>query len=486
MLAQGGNAVDAAVAAAFALAVTEPSQSGLGGRTHVLIRTPDGRFAGLDGWTEVPATLVTALTGESDTVYGYATIAVPGTVGALTLLQRQHGSLSLGEVMAPAIGLAEHGFPLSPGEASRIQAAAQRLRQFPGSRRAFLKPGGDPYTAGEGFAQPDLARVLRAIAAGGDSAFYQGWIADSIAADMARHGGSVRRQDLARYRPDEARIVRGSYRGYDLVGTYLPASGVTVIEALQILENFDLAGRTGTALWASLVSQALLASFVDRAESQRLPPEPEAAKLTSKEWAARKAKTLRAGRTGPSGFDADHTTHLSEVDRNGMVVALTQSLGPNLGSKVVTPGLGFLYAATMGYLPAGAPGERPFSSQAPVMVLRAGRPAYVTGGGGGRRIVSASVQVLSRLIDQQLPLVQALAAPRLHPTDDRLILEHRDRAAWPPAVRDSLRTLGFTLGSNGDGAYFARLHAIAWDAASQRWVAAADDRWFGAAAGLTR
>jgi len=385
MLERGGNAVDAAVAAAFALAVVEPSQSGLGGRTHLLVRTADGQFAGLDGWTEVPADVTHPLAGESDTVYGYATIAVPGTVAALTRALEQHGSLPLAAVMAPAIELAERGFPLHESEADRIDAARHLLQQFPGSRGAFLQSNGAPPGAGVPLVQRDLARVLRAVAEGGAAAFYRGWIADRIDADMRRRGGLVRRADLTRYQPDVARVVRGTYRGYELVGTYLPASGVTVIEALHILENFDLGGRVGSGEWISLVAQALEASFQDRAASQHLPPDQEAAKLTSKAWAASRASKIRPDGHLPAGdsvFDPSHTTHLSVIDRQGMVVALTQSLGPNFGSKVVTPGLGFLYAATMGYLAARAPGDRPFSSQAPLIVLQDGRPVYVMGAGG--------------------------------------------------------------------------------------------------------
>lgn len=486
MLENGGNAVDAAVAAAFALAVVEPSQSGLGGRTHLLIRTTDGQFAALDGWTEVPAGATTPLAGESDTVLGYATIAVPGTVAALARALEQHGSFSLPTVMAPAIELAERGFPLHESEARRIAAVQNRLRHFPGSRAAFLQPNG-PLPPGVRFVQPDLARVLHAVAAGGAVAFYTGWIADSIDADMRRQGGLVRRADLERYQPDVARVVRGSYRGYELVGTYLPASGVSVIEALQILETFDLRGRVGSAEWVSLVAQALEASFEDRRASQGLPAEREGAKLTSKAWARSRAGTIRPDGRLPAGdtaFDPSHTTHLSVIDRQGMVVALTQSLGPNLGSKVVTPGLGFLYAATMGYLDARAPGDRPFSSQAPVIVLRDNRPVYITGGGGGRRILSASVLVLSRLIDQRLRLADALAAPRFHPAGGRLVMEDRVGAAWPAGVRERLAALGFALSSNRDGGYFARLHAIEWDAATGEYVGVADDRWTGAAAGV--
>ena len=335
--------------------------------------------------------------------------------------------------------------------------------------------------------QPALARVLRAVADGGAAGFYQGWVADSVDADMRRHGGLVRRADLERYQPDVARVVRGSYRGYELVGTYLPASGVSLIEALQILETFDLRGRVGSAEWVSLVAQALEASFEDRRASQYLPAEQEAAKLTSKAWARSRAGGIRPdGRlpAGDSAFDPSHTTHLSVIDRHGMVVALTQSLGPNFGSKVATPGLGFLYAATMGYLAARAPGDRPFSSQAPMIVLRDGRPVYVTGGGGGRRILSASVAVLSRLIDQRLSLADALAAPRFHPAGGRVILEDRAGAAWPAALQDRLAVLGLRLGSNRDGGYFARLHAIEWDAATNEYVGAADGRWTGAAAGV--
>jgi gamma-glutamyltranspeptidase/glutathione hydrolase len=489
-LQRGGNAVDAAVAAAFTLAVVEPSQSGLGGRTHLLIRTADGRFAALDGWTEVPAAAVNPLAGESDTAYGYATIAVPGTVAALARALAEHGTLPLSTVIAPALALADTGFALPADEARRIAAAAPRLREFRGSRGTFLKPGGAPYAAGERFVQRDLSRVLRSVAQGGAAAFYHGWIADSIAADMARNGGFVARGDLARYAPDVARLVRGTYRGYELVGTYLPASGVTVIETLHILENFDLEGRVGTVEWISLMAQALDAAFADRAASQHLPAEREAAKLTSKAWAAERARAIRSGRRSSrdeQGFDPDHTTHLSVIDGQGMIVALTQSLGPNLGSKVVTPGLGFLYAATMGYLAARAPGDRPFSSQAPIIVLRHGRPVWVTGGGGGRRIISASAQVLSRLVDQGVTLGEALAAPRFHISGNQLILENRaPRASWPAHAAAALRGLGYHVTSNGEGGFFARLHAIEWDDERGEYVAVADERWGGVAGAVVR
>ncbi|HXV85563.1 MAG TPA: gamma-glutamyltransferase [Gemmatimonadales bacterium] len=486
MLEAGGNAVDAAVAAAFALAVAEPSQSGIGGRTHLLLRTAAGEFFGLDGWTEVPAAAINPLAGESDTAYGYATIAVPGTVAALSRALAQYGTLPLARVMAPAITLAEGGVVLPAGEAGRLASASRRLREFAGSTRAFLKPNGAPYAAGERLVQPDLARVLRAVALQGPDVFYRGWIAESIAADMERSGGLVRRGDLAGYRPDLARVVRGSYRGHELVGTYFPASGVTVIEALQILENFPLAGLAGGSQWAGLVARALLAGFADRDDSHRQPADTTAGRLTSRAWAARRAADIRAGRLRPSPpqFDPDHTTHVSVVDQRGTIVALTQSLGPNLGSKVVTPGLGFLYAATMGYLAARAPGDRPFSSQAPLIVLRDGQPVYVTGGGGGRRIVSASVAVLSRLIDQGWPLAAALAAPRLHPAGDRLMLESGPGTSWPAAARDSLRALGFTVEPVADGPYFARLHALARDTSRQDWIGVADHRWSGVAAGV--
>jgi gamma-glutamyltranspeptidase/glutathione hydrolase len=490
VLEAGGNAVDAAVATAFALAVVEPTMSGIGGRTQLVLRTADGRIAAIDGTTEVPRSY-TGGPVDDDDAYGWSTIAVPGTVAALAHALREHGTWSLARVLAPAIELADQGFRLNAEEARRLAGVAPALREFEGTRATFLRPDGSPRAAADVLRQPDLAATLRLIASGGEDAFYRGDIARRMAADIGAHGGLVTLADLADYRAEESIVVRGHYRGHELVGSYLPASGATTIEILQILEHFDLRSATGVD-WIVPVARALLAGFQDRTTTM-LPASAKAAWLTSSELAAERAGRIRipasAGRaaTGEASgrariaHEPEHTTHLSVADRWGGVVALTQSVGPTMGSKVVTPGLGFVYAATMEYLGELEPGtRRHWSSQSPLLILRDGQPIAVLGGAGARRILSGVVETVVRLLDERLPLQQALAAPRLHPSAGRIDLEVRPGTAWPAAVHESLRALGFTVTPRSDAPYFARINAIVRD--GNVWVGATDPRGSGAAA----
>jgi gamma-glutamyltranspeptidase/glutathione hydrolase len=399
--------------------------------------------------------------------------------------------------MAPAIALAEEGFFLPDAEAARIASVATQLREFEGSRHYFLKPDGSLFLAGERFRQPDLARTLRAVATRGPVAFYRGDIARSIDADMARRGGFVRFEDLAGYAAEQALVVRGNYRGYDLAGTYLPASGATTIQILQILDQLDLSAYAGTSRWAAVVAQALLLGFADR-DSVMEPPSRKAAWLVSRSLALERARAVRVapadsqsprnpllheGASPAFAEEPEHTTHLSVVDRDGMVVALTQSVGPLMGSKVAAPGLGFVYAATMGYLGDVVPGERPFSSQSPLVVLRGGRPVYVLGAAGARRIISAIVETLSRAIDQRLPFEQAMASPRFHVTPGFVDLEDRADAAWTRSDSTEIRRFGFEPRFRSDAPYFGRINGISWDVAERDWVGVADSRWQGAASG---
>lgn len=478
ILEQGGNAVDAAVATAFALGVTEPTMSGLGGRTQILIRTADGDFVGIDGTTQVPRAGAVA---EVDVDYGYRTIAVPGTVAALLEAHERFGRLTRPSVLAPALRLAEQGFALPAPEAARIAGVAARLAEFPTAARYFLGPDGAPRAPGDVFVQRDLARVLRAIADSGAAVFYTGWIAESIAIDVARGGGFVSLDDLRRYHTEASVVVRDDYRGLDVVGTYLPASGATVMEALNILEQFEPAPPPGSAEWVALIAQALALSVEDRSAARALP-DTHAATLVSDAWAARRARDVADPRP-PLPPEPEHTTHLSVADADGMLVALTQSVGPTMGSKVATPGLGFLYAATMGYLETPAPGIRPFSSQSPLILMRGDTPALVLGGAGARRILSAMVEVVSRTVDAGVPLADAMAAPRFHPDADTIILERRSTTRWPDETAEELRALGYPVAFDSLPSFFARVHAITFDPATGRWTGVADPRWNGTAGG---
>jgi gamma-glutamyltranspeptidase / glutathione hydrolase len=496
MLERGGNAVDAAVATAFALGVVEPSMSGIGGRTQVLIRTPAGEFVGIDGFTEEPAAYTAgrrAPGGDS----GYGAVGIPGTVAGLARTLAEHGTLPLADVLAPAIELAEHGFPLGVPEAGRLARAAPRLAENDGARRLLLKPDGAPYDAGETLRQPELARTLRLIARHGPDVFYRGEIAERIAADMTANGGLLTRDDLAAYRAIPSIVVRGSYRGHGLVGTFLPASGMATIQILHMLQNFDrpvaASSAASSAEWAALVAQAVRIGIRDRGVELGTP-EQKARTISSAEWAEQRAREIRwPRRTSDEGAAAaaaarepvvaeEHTTHLSAADADGWYVAMTQSLGDAWGAHVVTPGLGFLYAATLGYtsVQPGTPRPRPATSQSPFMVLRDDVPVLVLGAAGGVHIISAVAQVVSRTIDERLPLADAIAAPRVHPAADTGIQLEDDRGArWPVAVWAALRDAGFAVER---GTAFATVHAIAFDPTTGEFTGVADPRGAGTAA----
>lgn len=511
VLSRGGNAVDAAVATAFALAVVEPTNSGLGGRTQILVRRPDGSFAAIDGTTQVPSLYPADTVVGPDAGTGYGAVGVPGTVAALTRALREHGTWPLERALAPAIRLAEEGFPMAEDQARSLAGIADDLRRFEGSRRYFLKPGGAPYEPGERFVQTDLARTLRAIAEGGADAFYRGPIARRIAEDMGRKGGYLRAADLQAYQARDAVIVRGAYRDHELVGTYLPAAGANTIEILQIVDALGPGPTTGTPAWAAVMAQAVNLGFQDRlmdlarmGPPETFPLRDHAAEITSREWAERRAAEVRVpeavrSRTGAEGtppsagtFPPGHTTHLSVADGEGGAVSLTQSLGPTLGSKVAAPGLGFAYAATMGYLSGEArsagvralgPGDRASSRQSPMMVLEDGELRWVLGGSGSRRIVSALAQVVSRVVDEGLSLEAAVEAPRVHvePAEPKVVhVETGEVASWPTETAAFLREFGFEVRDRHDQS-FGNVSAIEVDPETGLLTGVAEPRAHGSA-----
>ncbi|MCI0432287.1 MAG: gamma-glutamyltransferase, partial [Gemmatimonadetes bacterium] len=290
VLEQGGNAIDAAAAIAFTLGVVEPSQSGIGGRTQLLLRTADGHVAAIDGTTEVPVAYTSGPVDDED-AYGWSTIAVPGTVAALADAVSTFGTWPLARVMEPAIALASNGFALSDSEARRIAGARERLLKFDGSRAWFLRADGSPYAGGDTLRQPALAATLRVIAEGGADAFYRGTIAARMASELAANGALVTARDLAAYRAEPSIVVRGRFRGRELIGSYLPASGATTIEILQILDAISIAAQPGSAEWVAHVAQAILAGFEDR-EADVTPAEAKAEWLVSIERARQRAAQI--------------------------------------------------------------------------------------------------------------------------------------------------------------------------------------------------
>jgi gamma-glutamyltranspeptidase / glutathione hydrolase len=499
ILEMGGNAADAAVAAAFAIAVVEPTMNSIGGRNQILIRTPDGGFAGIDGTTQAPWDY------DYDTApqagYGYAVIAVPGAVAGLLKLHAEHGSLPLAEVMAPAIEYAENGFRVLPADGARQAFGVEQGSEFPGTLDAYYHGNGTPYRAGDLLKQPDYANTLRRIVAGGRDVFYQGEIAQTMAADLAAHGSAVTLQAFNDYVAEDSRIVGGSYRGYDLVGTDVPAAGVLSIQALQIMENFDPASMS-EAEWFAITGQAL--SFAQR-ELRTLGTDTAAVRATSKAWAARMAEEVAAPamsgaldtRPSPAGESplpalpqrgdnfGGHTTHLTVADADGMFVSLTQTLGPLMGSKVVTPGLGFLYASTLGgYLGPMEAGARARSNINPFMVLKDGEVILALGAAGGGMIPPAVVHAITRVIDFGMSLPEALAEPRVAGGfRGGFNAETSPGIGWTEAELAEMRALGIEINPQPRSGAFGRVHGIQYDPETKTWVGAADPDWEGSARG---
>lgn len=536
MLELGGNAADAAVAAGFAIAVVEPSMNSIGGRNQILVRLSDGTLLGIDGTTQAPATYDHDTAPQAE--YGYAVVGVPGATAGLLRLHAEHGSLPLATVMEPAIDFAENGFRLLPLEALRQAFGAGRSREFPGTAAIYLRPDGNNRVPGEMLVQRDYAATLRAISAGGHDAFYRGEIARRMAEDLQANGSAVTLQSLAEYRAEDSRVVRGTYRGYEIVGLDVPSGGVIAIQALNVMEHFDPSSMS-EAEWAAVKGQAL---GLAAGELRRMGTDSAAARAISKEWAAGLVGQIRApagarrvqvgsvpgagarsegiqlaarsadrgpvlqngpaipgGRATPGSGDPTprylplqpddqgHTTHLTTADGNGMMVALTQTLGPSMGSFVVTPGLGFLYASTLGgYLGRVEPGERARSNISPMMVLRGGVPVLALGGAGGGRIPPGVVQVISRIIDDGMDLPRALAAPRVYMGGATLEAETSPGTGWTPEQVDEMRRLGLDVRENPGVGSFARVHAVQFDASTRTWIGGADPDWEGSAQGPNR
>ncbi len=486
MLEAGGNAADAAVAAAFAIAVVEPTMNSIGGRTQILIRLPDGEVRGIDATTQAPMTYDPETAPQAG--YGYAVIGVPGAVAGLVRLQSEFGTLPLETVMGPAISFAGEGFAVLPAEAQRQAAGAEQVREFEGTRRYYLNPDGEPHQAGERLTQEDLARTLTAISKTDGETFYRGEIARAMAVDLQAKGSPVTLESLGDYRAEDAHIVRGSCRGYELAGMNVPAAGAVAIEALQILENFDLS-TMDPAERAAHVGRALGLAFRDW---QLQGPREVARQITSKEFAAYRAGEMELGgpmemMMGPQAqnhMEGSHTTHLSTADSQGMMVALTQTLGPNMGSKVATPGLGFLYASTLGgYLGEMQPGERARSFICPLMVLEDGEPVMVLGAAGGGMIPVAVVNTIVHFVDGGLPFPDAVAAPRIAPSGDGFNMETHPGAGWTEGAVEVVRGMGLEIRPIPREGAFGRLHAIRYDSETGLWTGVADPDWEGTALG---
>ena len=454
VLAKGGNAVDAAVATAFALAVTHPSAGNIGGGGFMIVRTTSGDVTAFDFREKAPLkstrTMYLGRDGKIDrglTNAGYLAPGVPGSVRGLEAAHKKYGKLPWKDVVMPGVTLAEEGFVLSAALARSLNAELSKsMSKFPASVAAYGKPGGGEWSAGDRLVLTDLGRTLRAIATDGADVFYKGWIADRIAEDLAANGGLISKADLAAYEAKVRTPVRGTYRGYDIVSMPPPSSGGTaLIEMLNILEPFDLKSKgllTAPALHLQI--EAMRRAYLDRA---RFLGDPDfssvpVAKLTSKDHARAVATSIKADKTSDSlelGKDivtvaspeADETTHYSVIDREGMAVATTTTLEGGYGSHVVVKGAGFLLNNEMGDFnkkpgetnatgdigtPPNQiePGKRMLSSMTPTMVVRDGKVVLITGSPGGRTIINTVLTIVLGVTEYGLNGRQAVDLTRMH------------------------------------------------------------------------
>ena len=471
MLAAGGNAVDAAIGALFALTVVEPMMVGIFGAGMAHVRLADGRHLVIDSYTTAPAaarpdmyvpvsdTWPDYLRVQGDVnLAGLLSVGVPGTLMAWSQAVARFGRLDLETVMQPAIRHAERGFRATPYLVEAVRDTAPELARFPETARTFL-PGGAPIKAGDLIAMPEYAATLRLIAAKGPAVLYGGDLGATVADYMRRAGGIITLDDLARYETIERRPVLGRYRGFEIAGAPPPtAGGLHLIEMLNILEGFDPRGLGfGTADYFHLMAEVLKIGFADRNACTGDPAfvDIPVERLTSKEYAAARGAEIRPDRAGDFAGGAAataretsasaHTTHVTTADADGNVVAMTQTINNLFGSKATVPGTGILLNNTMALFdphpgtPASiAPGKRVTSSMAPTMVFREGKPAWALGLPGGVRIFTSVFQAVVNLIDHGMTLQEAVEAPRVWTQGQELEMEQD----IPVTVRDAVASRG--------------------------------------------
>jgi gamma-glutamyltranspeptidase / glutathione hydrolase len=505
VLHAGGNAVDAAVATGFALAVVYPQAGNLGGGGFLLFRSADGKTHFVDFREKAPAAAsenmyldahgnVLPESSTQSSLVGYRAVGVPGTVAGLAYAEKQYGKLSLEKVIAPAIKLARDGFPLAYEDTQDLKGD-EHLAKFPESKRIFLR-NGNYYQVGEIFKQPELARTLERIAKNPDD-FYHGALARELAAAIQAGGGLITAADLAAYEVKEREPIRGSYRGYDVISAPPPSSGgVALIEILNILEGFDLAklgNRSAAAI--HLEVEAFRRAFYDRADFMGDPDfsQVPVAQLIDKKYAEAWRESIDLNHASVSkdlkrpSFDElervaqslplairepQHTTHFSVVDAEGNAVALTTTLNDTFGSRVTATGLGFLlndemddfaskqgvpngYGLIQGPANAIGPGKRPLSAMTPTIVLKDGKLFLVLGSPGGPRIITFVANFLLGVVDFGLDIQEAVNAPRFHNQwlPDQIVVEER----LSPDTMNLLRSKGHKVeidrswGDWGDG-----------------------------------
>ena len=469
MLAAGGNAVDAAVAMQFALTVVEPMMVGLIGGTTMHIRLADGSHRILDGMSAAPLAsrpdMYRPVPGAAPEVYdvldlenqvGPKAVAAPGSLRAWCQALQQYGTLSLADVMQPAIRHATRGFAVTPYLSDCIQSAGPDLLKDK-LASARLLPDGTPLKAGARLVQADYGEALTLISRDGEGALHGGPLGDLLVACMEKTGGFVSRADLVGYKVVERAPIRGRYRGWEIVGPPPPAaSGVHITQMLNILEGYDIAALGfGTVDTLHLLAEVLKIAFADRAEASGDPAfiKVPVERIVSKAYADERragidmahAKKWASGLAGKEGAD---TTHLTVADGNGNVVTTTQTINSLFGARFIVPGTGMVpndYMGTFDPRPGKAlsilPGKRVTTSMSPMMALRDGKVRYALGLPGGRKIFPSAMQALINLIDHRMALEEAVEAPRIWTEGPVLEVEH----GIPEPIRKGLEARGHKL-----------------------------------------
>ncbi|HWL53836.1 MAG TPA: gamma-glutamyltransferase [Chthoniobacteraceae bacterium] len=466
MLAAGGNAIDAAMAALFTLTVVEPMMVGIigGGMAH--IRTADGRHRFIDGQSSVPFSVrpdaYQAKPGVPHDVFdtvgdenlnGPKAVATPGSLKAWCETLRRFGTMSLAEVMQPAIKHASRGYVATPYLHECILESAAEMRKDKAISAIYL-PEGEPLKAGERVVQSEYAETLKYLSQHGEAALYQGPLGDILVDYMKAHGGFITREDLAGYKTIEREPIRCDYRGWQILGPPPPAaSGVHIAQMLNILEGYDLAGLGfGSAETIHYLAEVLKIAFADRTAASGDPDfvNVPVERLISKAYAEERRRAISPERAqswsaGRAQLEGAHTTHLTAADAFGNVVATTQTINNLFGAKILVPGLGtvlnnymYLYDPRPGRALSLAPGKRVTTSMSPMMALRDGKLVYALGLPGGKKIFPSAMQALINLIDHGMSLQEAVEAPRVWTEGNALEVE----SAVPESVRARLAARG--------------------------------------------
>ena len=535
IMREGGNAVDAAVATGFALAVVHPQAGNLGGGGFMLIRTADGAAHFVDYREKAPgaatANLYLDAQGnviEDASVIGYKAIGVPGSVAGMVFAEKKYGRLTLQQVLAPAIKLAQDGYPLAWEDAGAMKDD-KYLSQFPESRRIFQRDG-SYYQQDEIFRQPDLARTLTRIAANPDD-FYHGAMARQLAASIQKGGGLITADDLANYEVKEREPVRGTYRGYEIISAPPPSSGgITLIEVLNILEGYDLkSAGSRSSLAVHLTAEAFRRAFFDRAEFLGDPDFSSipVAQLIDKKYAAAWRESIDPAHASgskdlkrPAVFseleqysaahpqplviqESPYTTHYTVVDNEGNAVSVTTTINDWYGSRVTAEGLGFLlndemddfaakagvpngYGLIQGAANAVGPNKRPLSSMTPTIVLKDNHLFLVLGSPGGSRIPTTVANVLMGVIDYGMNLQEAVNAPRFHHQwmPDAISVEQWFSPDTVKALQKMGHKVSFGAGDDDDWRpYWSDAECIAIDQKTGERLGASDGRNNGKAVG---